>query len=321
MDASITNAIEAWSQNPELYRLDNISLFVSGSNWDDKHFNAFHIIPLFDEDIFSDMIDISSQELEAFRLLWIMSRDDIYDDNWESFYKASDRVSNIYKSNITAIMTVLINLIDRRRSTDSDLSHTSDEDKQESLTRSLSSVICSSFLKMTRFHQKQYPSWDLIDCSYVISVLRNQFKAKVVPDGSIVYKLDKHNVIHHIWIETKTLGFAPAREGYEKTIPQKAAECLALAQRQWNPNIIRDHEVFGIEFSHRFVSFWRARVSHEYLRQLQISPSIPPQHYVIMRRSPVLDLIEQKDRCTFTKWFLTLLKTLNENPIGKPHSV
>jgi hypothetical protein len=320
MNANVIIAINAWKSNPELYRLDDPSLYddsgniKSASSWTEKHMNALHIIPMFDINIFANGVLPTDEELNKFKLLWVMSRDDIYDGNWDSFYQlVPSNPSSLYISSMTSILNSLIELVERRRSTDSDLSSTSDEGyKLEMFTQTLSNVICSSFLKMTGFHTKQYPSWDYTNYSYTISLLRSM-TGSVRPDGVIVYKVNKTNMISHVWIEAKTLEFSPTRNStkYKSTIPQKAAECLALAQSQWDPNITKDCEIFGIEFSHRFVSYWHAVIPYNYLVSLQTSIIIPHDQYVIMERSTVLDLIESEDRRTFARWFLGLLKSVS----------
>jgi hypothetical protein len=400
MNANVIIAINAWKSNPELYRLDDPSLYddsgniKSASSWTEKHMNALHIIPIFDINIFADGVLPTDEELNKFKLLWVMSRDDIYDGNWNSFYQlVPSNPSTLYISSMTSILNSLIELVERRRSTDSDLSssriaessqvecnetreqkktinnfsqpllcdsglglesitqkasfsslippfESSDEGyKLEMFTQTLSNVICSSFLKMTGFHtnprtkrkglekisdqslsasslrvplhsKAQYPSWDYTNYPYTISLLRSM-TGSVRPDGVIVYKTNKTNMISHVWIEAKTLETRNSTK-YKSTIPQKAAECLALAQSQWDPNITKDCEIFGIEFSHRFVSYWHAVIPYNYLVSLQTSIIIPHDQYVIMERSTVLDLIESEDRRTFARWFLGLLKMLDE---------
>ena len=313
-DIIIQNALNAWTLNPNLYRLDDTALYdengnlKSGSSWTEKHINALHIIPVYDVDI--EEILVPENNVDQFALFWVMSRDDIYDDQWDSFYSHARNYNSSIISEITFMIKSLSQLVERRKSQDSDLSSTSDEgDKLEQLTQSLANTICTAFLRMTKLYDKRYPSWDYMNNSYVITLLRTM-SGNVHPDGTISYRLSKSKMTTYVWVEAKPLQYSPARN-YRKTIPQKAAESIALAQSLWNETEIKDTEIFGIEFSHRFVSFWHARFPYQYLVSIQTNPVLPPEQYVIMKRSRVLDLIERPGRREFARWFVGLLGHLS----------
>lgn len=61
MSQAIINAVNAWKSNPELYRLDNSSLYdgagniKSASNWTEKHMNSLHILYELDKEIIYEL--------------------------------------------------------------------------------------------------------------------------------------------------------------------------------------------------------------------------------------------------------------------------
>jgi hypothetical protein len=308
---TIRNAINAWKYNPELYRLDDDRLYdsagniKSASNWTEKHMNSLHILYELDQ-----AMPLNEVNIDEFQLFWAMTRDDVYDDDWNRFYNSLEHVDKNVVANITSIMKNIIDLVERRKSTESDLSSTSDEGyKLEIFTHSLANNICTSFLKIMKLYSKHYPSWDYMHIEYFTITLLRSMTGNVRPDGVVALKRSKANVIPHIWVEAKTLEYSPTRSfnKYKSTIPQKAAESLALVQASWNENEIKDHEVYGIEFSHRFVAIWHVIFPYRYLVSLQTKAILDHDEYIVMKRSAVLDLIECEDRKQFTKWFVNIM--------------
>jgi hypothetical protein len=315
MSQTIINAINAWKSNPELYRLDDNSLYddvgniKSASHWTEKHMNSLHILYELDREMPYEL----PSDIEPFRLFWTMTRDDIYEDNWSKFYDSVQGVNTNTMANITSIMKTLVDLVERRKSAESDLSSTSDEGyKLEIFTHSLANNICSSFLKIMGLHSKQYPSWDYMHTEYYTITLLRSMTGKVRPDGFIAFKQNKIGIVPHVWVEAKTLEYSSTRNPnkYKSTIPQKAAESLALVQYNWDENEIKDREVYGIEFSHRFVAIWHVVFPYQYLVNLQTKKILNHDEFIVMRRSTVLDLIESRDRRTFAEWFTGLMNQL-----------
>lgn len=311
---TIKNAINAWKLNPDLYALDHLydsaGNIKSASNWTEKHMNSLHILYELDKEMPYEL----QPNIEPFKLFWAMTRDDIYEDDWDRFYNSAQGISTNTIANITSIMKTLVDLVERRKSTESDLSSTSDEGyKLEIFTHSLANSICSSFLKIMGLHAKQYPSWDYMHIEYYTITLLRSMTGKVRPDGFIALKHNKIDIVPYIWVEAKTLEYAPTRnpKKYKSTIPQKAAESLALVQHRWNEDEIKDHEVYGIEFSHRFVAIWYVLFPYQYLVDLQTKKILGHDSYIVMKRSMVLDLIENKDRQTFVEWFVSLIHHLH----------
>ena len=315
MSQTIINAVNAWRSNPELYRLDNNSLYddvgniKSASNWTEKHMNSLHILYELDKEIIYER----QTNTELFKLFWVMTRDDVYEDDWARFYDSIQGASTNTIANITSIMKTLVDLVERRKSTESDLSSTSDEGyKLEIFTHSLANNICSSFLKIMGLHSKQYPSWDYMHIEYYTITLLRSMTGKVRPDGFIAFKQNKINIAPRIWVEAKTLEYSPTRNPnkYKDTIPQKAAESLALVQHDWNEDEMKDREVYGIEFSHRFVAIWHVVFPYQYLVDLQTKVILDHSEFIVMKRSVVLDLIESKDRHKFVEWFVGLMNKI-----------
>lgn len=317
MSHTIQNAIRAWKCNPELYRLDDPSLYdtagniKSASNWTEKHMNSLHILYELD----TEMPYGLPSDIDSFRLFWTMTRDDIYEDDWSRFYESAQGINMNTVANMTSIMKVLVDLVERRKSAESDLSSTSDEGyKLEIYTHSLANNICSSFLKGMGLHSRQYPSWDYMHIEYYTITLLRSMTGKVRPDGFIAFKRSKIGIVAHVWVEAKTLEYSPTRNPvkYKNTIPQKAAESLALVQSSWDENDIKDHEVYGIEFSHRFVAIWCISFPHQYLVDLQTDATLNHNSFIVMKRSTVLDLIESRDRQTFAGWFVGLMNHIKK---------
>jgi hypothetical protein len=180
-------------------------------------------------------------------------------------------------------MKTLVDLVERRKSTESS---TSDEGYK--LEISLANNICSSFLKIMGLHSKQYPSWDYMHIEYYTITLLRSMTGKARPDGFIAFKQNKINIAPRIWVEAKT---SPTRNPnkYKNTIPQKAAESLALVQHDWNEDEMKDREVYGIEFSHRFVAIWHVVFPYQYLVDLQTKVILDHSEFIVMKRSVVLE--------------------------------
>ncbi|GAB5593995.1 hypothetical protein Unana1_08895 [Umbelopsis nana] len=253
-------------------------------------------------------------ELKSLEAFWALSRDDIYDDNWEKLRMVTKDVPAATMTKITTVYTLLAELVARGKSQDSDLSSTSDEGcKLEIATQGFANAVCNMFLHISGLHSKKtYPTWDYDQSSFDVKFLFGK-TAYVRPDGVIVYKPERGTKHPYVWIEAKPLEYAEGRSSskYYRTIPQKAAECLALVQSIWNETDTRDYEVFGIEFCHRYASFWTAKFTHAYLQNMKYDVVLAPECYVILKRSKTFDLIESKDRYHFTQWFAGLLEHIS----------
>ncbi|KAJ1968599.1 hypothetical protein IWQ62_001149 [Dispira parvispora] len=74
--------------------------------------------------------------------------------------------------------------------------------------------------------------------------------------------------------------------------------------------------VFGIQFSYRYVTFWRAVIPENYLDLLNDSGDLPPDVFIEMKRSTVLDIEQPDGRYEFSRALLSLLMYWNEQVSG-----
>jgi len=329
------HAKESWQQNPNLHRLDNPSLqnhgyLKSGSAWTDAHLQAFHIIPILNLEIHNiipkEFMPNDKELTDNFHLFWSMNRDDIYDENWEKFCQTDPNTYAKTRISISTVLENLATLVDRRRNKDSDLSSTSDEgDMIEFQTWIFSNSICRTFLNVLNLHQKKLPSWDYVTgtkkgAHRPIKIL-DSIIGQVRNDGAIIHTDIDRSISSFIWIEVKSLEYAPipkTESAYMSKIPQKAAEALSFAQSHWQKagTNIKDQESFGLEFNHRYASFWHTVFPKEYLLNVHRFPVLSYDHVIVLKRSKVFDLIETEDRKEFARCFVGLLNYISKgNPL------
>lgn len=337
----IIHAKDTWKKNKNIHRLDNPILqdikqqcLKSGSSWTMAHMQAFHIVHILDLEIkdvlpYEYIPDDNDELFNKFYLFWIIDRDDLYDKNWEKVFNINTNIDSKIKADIISCLNNLMTLIERRKSTDSDISTTTDEgEKIEFQTQVLASSICRTFLNILELHKKDKPSWDYVDSSAHFShrkiTILDYLYGNARNDGSII-NVDKNNhVSSHIWIEVKPLEYAPrpkSENAYVNKIPQKAAEALSFVQSHWNTERlnVKDQETFGVEFNHRYVSFWHALFPKEYLLDVHRFSILDYNHAIALKRTKVFDLVESKDRKEFTKCFISILKYISQGKalIGK----
>jgi hypothetical protein len=332
----IIHAKESWQQNPNLYRLDNPNLqdithgcIKSGSAWSLMHMQAFHIVPILNletKDVLpQDFLPDDNELATSFHLFWSMNRDDIYDKKWEKFYNTDQTTEANIRAAITSSLNDLMTLVERRKSTDSDLSSTSDEgDKIEFETQAFARSTCRAFLDIMKLHKKDRPSWDYVDSSAKSAhrqiLILDSIYGNARNDGAIIHIDTNKPVSSHVWIEVKPLEYAPkprTENAYINKIPQKAAEALSFAQSHWQQagTTIQDQESFGIEFNHRYASFWHALFPRQYLLDVHRFPILNHTHAIALKRSKVFDLVESNDRKEFARSLMGLLKYLSQgNP-------
>ncbi|KAG2182127.1 hypothetical protein INT43_007054 [Umbelopsis isabellina] len=247
-ETAIQEALLLWRTEPDLYRLNSSSLlnggFITpGSNWKLEHMLAFHMIPI---------LDLDSQHIS-------LNRDDIYDKNYGKLLHSDSPQDAGTQAQTIACIVQLMQLVERRKEYDLDLSSTSDEgEKLEVSSTAFASSLCKMFLEVLGLHNIYPPSWDYTaKAAYNIQILLG-VTGNVRADGVIMFAESRHNRQAAVWIEVKPLMYAPRnKNNYETTLPQKAAEALAIVQSRGRQHE-KDQEVFGIEFSHRFATFWHA---------------------------------------------------------------
>ncbi|KAJ1650289.1 hypothetical protein IWQ61_008868 [Dispira simplex] len=297
--------------------------FPSASRWDQRLMDALHVV----HSLNCPMEEVVPVEycpedlLHRIRPLWILSREDVYNRNWkklrDAIADASDGqnqdLDSQIGSGVHACIMAIATIVQRPAGDSSSESDTGDEteDRGEMSTQTLADNICSAFLAdIIRLTRRQHPIWDFRAFKTSVEVSEGMF-SRVWPDGVIRYALDRRHYIPYVWVEVKQLEQAPPisdepeTPAYLSTLPQKAAEAIAMAQYQ-------PREVFGIEFSHRFVAFWHAVIPENYIDILRSSHELPSDMRFVMKRSRALDLTLPDDRREFAHAFLALMTYLDQ---------
>ncbi|KAJ1649789.1 hypothetical protein IWQ61_009231 [Dispira simplex] len=257
--------------------------------------------------------------LHRMRAFWALDREDLYNRDYhilatviaEATDDPNHSLTTSINMGITSCMIAIMSLIERYQGDDSYESGTDDEGegRNESFTNKFAATICERFLgNFTQLQRRVLPSWEYRTPRLRIQHRPDGTSCNVCPDGVIQYAPDRHRCIPYVWVEVKPLPFAPGRRQYRSTLPQKVAEAIAMAEHQ-------PREVFGIEFSHRFVAFWRTIIPENYLERVRNSEGLPPDMILEMRRSAVLDFVSQNDRYEFARAFLALLTYLKEQVV------
>ncbi|KAJ1646294.1 hypothetical protein IWQ61_010218 [Dispira simplex] len=295
--------------------------FPSGSNWDESHLDALHveITPDYPMEGVVPLNYCPENLLHRMRAFWALDREDLYNGNVHMLATVIDEATDARNRSLTtrissgvyACMDAITSLIGRYQGDDSYESGTDDEGegRNESFTNKFAATICENFLtSFTQLQRRVLPSWEYRTPRLRIQHNPDGTSCTVCPDGVIQYAPDRYSRIPYVWVEVKPLSFAPGRRQYRSTLPQKVAEAIAMAEHQ-------PREVFGIEFSHRFVAFWRTIIPENYLERVRNSEGLPPDMILEMRRSAVLDFVSQNDRYEFARACLALLMYLNEQVV------
>ncbi|KAJ1648952.1 hypothetical protein IWQ61_009810 [Dispira simplex] len=297
--------------------------FPSASRWNQRHMDALHVVHILRRPM-EEVVPVRhcpEDLLHRIRPFWAMSREDLYTGNFERFdaaiVEAADGNNQDWNGNIArglyTCMEAIAFIIQRPAGTSSQESNTDDEaeGRTEMSTQTLADIICSRFLvRIAQLYRREFRSWDFRAFKTSVEISEGMF-SKVCPDGIIWYSLDRRRYIPYVWVEVKQLEYAPQTSdepettAYLSTLPQKAAEAIAMAQ--YHP-----HEVFGIEFSHRFVAFWHAVIPENYVELVKNYRELPSDMRFVMKRSRVLDLTLPRDREEFARAFLALMTYLNQ---------
>jgi hypothetical protein len=315
---AIKEAMISWRSEPHIYQLDSPNLMngrviTPGNNWRFEHMLAFHMIPILDLDLQHVLpIEYVPSDMDKFKLLWKLDRDDIYEKNYEKLLHSDHPQDAGNQAQIIACIVQLMRLVERRKEYDSELSSTSDEgEKLDISSTAFASSLCKMFLEVLGLHNRYPPNWDYTEkAAYNIQILLG-VTGNVRVDGVIVFAESRHNKQAAVWIEFKPLMYAPRnKSNYETTLPQKAAAALAIVQSRGRQHE-KDQEVFGIEFSHHFATFWHAMFPAAYLSSIQTHKSLSPEKYVVLKRSKTLDLVECSDRFQFAQNMVGMMKYLS----------
>lgn len=321
-EIAIKHALIGWRANTEKYRLDKPSLMTGhflmpASNWNPEHMLAFHMIPILNVDLRHVIpVEYVPSDITEFNLFWRLTRDDIYDQNYRKLYHSDSPQDESIQGQIAVCIGQLMQLVERRTEYDSDLSSTSNEgDKLEGSSTAFAASLCKMFLRVLGLKNKHPPSWDYTDkAAFNIQIIPG-VTGNVRADGVILFTECRQSKRAAVWIEVNPSKYAPRNKtDYQMTLPQKAAEALAVAQSRGLDHE-SDQEVFGIEFSHRFAAIWHAIFPAAYLTSLQTDTSLPAEQYVLLKRSKVFDLVESSDRFQFAQNMIGMMKYLSSGKV------
>ncbi|KAJ1650876.1 hypothetical protein IWQ61_008433 [Dispira simplex] len=181
-----------------------------------------------------------------------------------------------------------------------------DEDESKFVTADCVDILCNDFLiKFTQLNSWKYPTWNYRPMSWDAQVLPERYNFTVRPDRVILHAQSKRQRTPFAWVTINPDYLAPTSEEYESIVSQIAAQTIAMARHQLR-------EVFGLEFSHHYVTFWHTLIPENYLELVKDSGNLPPDMVLKMKRSTVLDLELPNGRREFTRAFLALLMYWNK---------
>ncbi|KAJ1649492.1 hypothetical protein IWQ61_009444 [Dispira simplex] len=291
---------------------------TGATGFSQEHMDALHIVPVLNCPM-EEVVPLNhcpDDLLRRVRAIWAMTRKDLYSGNPVRLTAAINEEvggnSQPFDGDITwglySCMAAVVRLVDRY--TGDDVYESVSDDEVENLskrvTTSCADTICPIFLaNFTQMNSRKFPTWYYCPVTRDTQVLPERYNFTVRPDRLIFYAQSKRQRTPFAWININPYHLAPTTEEYEATFPQIAAQTIAMARYQ-------PREVFGIEFSHRYVTFWRALIPENYLELVKGSGDLPPNMVLTMKRSTVLDLELPDDRRQFAHAFLALLKYWNK---------
>ncbi|KAJ1956292.1 hypothetical protein IWQ62_005334 [Dispira parvispora] len=254
--------------------------------------------------------------LHRMRAFWALSREDLLDRNAEKLLAATDeardgsnrRLDDCIVSSVQLSVSVIMDLT-QKYADDYMYGLESDDEREhwsQKVTGNCVDVLCFMFLSdFTELNTGKFPMWEYCEMARDAKVLPERYDFTVRPDRVIHYAQHKRQRTPFAWVTINPYYLAPTMRTYESTLPQLAAQTIAMAR--YHPR-----EVFGIEFSYRYVTFWRAVIPDNYLELIKGSGDLPPDVFVEMKRSTVLDLEQPDGRYEFSRAFLALLMYWNK---------
>ncbi|KAJ1959324.1 hypothetical protein IWQ62_004655 [Dispira parvispora] len=291
---------------------------TSAAEFTKEHMDALHIVPVLNCPI-EEVIPVShcpEDLLYRIRPFWTVSREDLYNLSFDRLElditeaaKGSNESSEIRKTcGIRACTGAVANLMDVCPG------YESYELGSDGVTKSWSKItmtacadmLCNEFVaNFTQLYSREFPSWHCHKMTLDTQVLPEWCNFTVRPDKVIFYAQARKQKTPFAWITINPSCLAPTADKYESTLPQVAAQTIAMAR--YHPR-----EVFGIQFSYRYVTFWRAVIPENYLDLLNDSGDLPPDVSIEMKRSTVLDIEQPDGRYEFSRALLSLLMYWNE---------
>ncbi|KAJ1648951.1 hypothetical protein IWQ61_009809 [Dispira simplex] len=291
---------------------------TDATEFTEEHMDALHMVPVLNcplEEVVP--LDYCPEDLlHRIRPFWTVSREDLYYFNCERQDAAIDEAAGdrcrpqdmditrgIYLCTdaITQLMGFLI----------ADDIYLSDSDEvtnnwSKRTTFGCAVILLRTFLNcFTQLRTQKLPSWDRCNLIWNTRVLPEGYNFTVQPDNVIFYAPGKRQRTPFAWITINPGYLAPTTDSYESVLPQIAAQTIAMTRYQ-------PREVFGLEFSRLYVTIWRALIPENYLELLKDSGDLPPDVFIEMKRSTVLDLEQPEGRREFSRALLALLMYWNE---------
>ncbi|KAJ1953050.1 hypothetical protein IWQ62_006085 [Dispira parvispora] len=291
---------------------------TSATEFTKEHMDALHMVPVLNCPI-EEVVPIShcpEDLLHRIRPFWSASREDLYNRDFERLVPAAKEAANgpnhtsyscLSMSTILCLHAVM-HLIDMFSGVDSDMSDPDGEVKSVSkiTTTGCADSLCNQFLEgLAQLCSQTFPTWDYRPMTWDVKVLPERYNFTVRPDRVIFYAQSKRQKTPFAWVTINPDYLAPTTDEYESTLPQVAAQTIAMAR--YHPR-----EAFGIQFSFRYVTFWRAVIPENYLELIKGSGDLPPDVFIEMKRSTVLDLEQPDGRYGFSRALLSLLMYWNE---------
>ncbi|KAJ1653997.1 hypothetical protein IWQ61_005988 [Dispira simplex] len=302
------------SPNPSRIRDTPIT---SATEFSREHRDAHHVVSVLNcpmEEVVP-LNHCSEDLLHRIRAFWALDREDQYNRNHCLLTAAIAEAADVHNGSLTvriasgmyACMNAIMDLVEHN--TREDLLEW-DPNNAEILSKFVTAdcvdILCHKFLfSFTQLNSRKYPTRDYCPMSWDAQVLPERYNFTVRPDRVIFHAQSKQQRTPFAWVTINPDYLAPTSEEYESIFPQIAAQTIAMARYQ-------PHEVFGLEFSHHYVTFWRTLIPKNYMELVKDSGDLSPDMVLKMKRSTMLDLELQDGHHGFTPAFLALLMYWNK---------
>ncbi|KAJ1960388.1 hypothetical protein IWQ62_004252 [Dispira parvispora] len=259
--------------------------------------------------------------LHRMRAFWALSREDLLCGNVEKLFAATDEARvginrELDEGIALGVETSMNSLMSLTQQYADDYMYGLESDDEREhwsvrVTGRCIDTICPKFLSyFTDLNTFKYPLWDYREMTWDAKILPERYDFTVRPDRVIFYAQSRRQRTPFAWVTINPYYLAPTMRTYESTLPQVAAQTIAMTR--YHPR-----EVFGIEFSYRYVTFWRAVIPDNYLELIKGSGDLPPDMFIEMKRSTVLDLEQPDGRYEFSRALLALLMYWNKQVSDK----
>ncbi|KAJ1650799.1 hypothetical protein IWQ61_008484 [Dispira simplex] len=290
---------------------------TGATGFSQEHMDVLHVVPVLNCPM-EEVVPLNhcpDDLLHHIRAFWALDREDLYHRNYDLLATAIAEAADVHNRSLTvrissgvyACMEAMISLVDYFIRADLfGWDSNSDEDESKFVTATYMDILCNEFLfNFTQLCGQKYPTWDYCPMSWDAQVLPERYNFTVRPDIVIFHAQSKRQRTPFAWVTINPDYLAPTSEEYESIFPQIAAQTIAMARYQ-------PREVFRLEFSHHYVTFWRTLIPENYLELVKGSGDLPLGMVLQMKRSTVLDLGLPDDRREFACVFLALIMYWNK---------